>query len=389
MERHSFNIFPEMNTDDYARLVSDIKTNGYDKSQPIYTYEGGILDGWNRQRACNELQVTPMYREFTGDKFEAIQFVMRTNKRRNLTSSQWAAIAAEADELWDVVVSRVEQERRIKQTETKTGMKYGENLSGNKLPDKNYDDNKASQKIAESFNTNRTYVSDAKKYRETNPEIFESIKRGDKSIAEVKKEEKIQKRKDEIDTIKRNIETDPQTIQGLYDVIAIDPPWAYEERGGFNSQQHDPESNRGGVDYPTMTVREISNIELPVKKDAVVFLWTTHAFLRDAFDLLDTWGLKYKATLVWDKERMGIGRTLRMQCEFCLIGVKGSPIIDGSSERDIIREARREHSRKPEAFYAMVDRMCLGVKLDYFSREQRKNWTSYGIEAEKFQAQEF
>jgi len=133
-----------------------------------------------------------------------------------------------------------------------------------------------------------------------------------------------------------------------------------------------------------MTVEQISKIELPTADDCVIFLWTTHAFLRDSFELLDNWGFNYKATLVWDKVKMGLGRTIRMQVEFCLIGVKGNPIINGSSERDIITEPRREHSRKPEAFYQMAERMCIGNRLDFFSRQNRENWDHYGAESGQF-----
>ena len=59
-------------------------------------------------------------------------------------------------------------------------------------------------------------------------------------------------------------------------------------------------------------------------------------------------------------------------------------MLSGSSERDIIREPRREHSRKPEAFYTMVERMTMGRRLDYFARSKRENWDVYGAETEKF-----
>ena len=133
-----------------------------------------------------------------------------------------------------------------------------------------------------------------------------------------------------------------------------------------------------------MTTEEISKIELPLKNDSVVFLWTTHAFIRDAFKLVDVWGLNYKAIITWDKDKMGMGSTIRMQCEFCLLCVKGRPLIEGSSERDVIRETRREHSRKPEAFYLMVERTTTGKRLDYFSRSKRLNWDVYGAETERF-----
>jgi N6-adenosine-specific RNA methylase IME4 len=199
-----------------------------------------------------------------------------------------------------------------------------------------------------------------------------------------RQEEKKQRRQQQIEEIKVKIDRQNLVVNGVYDVIVVDPPWAYEEKGGFSSGQYDPDNNRGSVDYPTMTVSQLKRLSLPVKKDCVLFLWATHAFLRDAFDLLDTWGFQYKATMVWDKEKMGIGRTIRMQCEFCLLAIKGTPLIEGNSERDIIREARREHSRKPEEFYAKVERMTHGRKIDYFGREQRQGWDVYGIESEKF-----
>ena len=143
-------------------------------------------------------------------------------------------------------------------------------------------------------------------------------------------------------------------------------------------------NNRGAVDYPTMTVDQIKKINIPSADDSVMFLWTTHAFLKDSFEILEDWGFNYKATIVWDKVKMGMGRNIRMQVEFCLLGIKGKPIIQGSSERDIITEPRREHSRKPEAFYEMVDRMCIGNKLDYFSRQNRENWEHYGAEQGQF-----
>jgi N6-adenosine-specific RNA methylase IME4 len=193
-------------------------------------------------------------------------------------------------------------------------------------------------------------------------------------LSVVKKDE----REKQIEEIRQKIEQEEIVApSGNFDVIAIDPPWNY-------GREYDPETSRVANPYPEMTTDEISKIELPSKDDSVLFLWTTHAFLKDAFRLLTDWGYNYKATIVWDKERMGMGATIRMQCEFCLLATKGKPVINGASERDIIREARREHSRKPDAFYAMVERMCIGRKLDYFSREQRTGWDTYGAETQKF-----
>jgi N6-adenosine-specific RNA methylase IME4 len=388
MQKHKFNIFPEMLAEDKQRLVSDLQANGYDKKQPIYTYQGGILDGWNRYNACKELGITPVYTEFSGSETDAINFVMRTNKRRNLNSSQWATIAVDAEDILAAIRAAVESEARLKiSARENVGNQYTKVQQRqliDAVPKKKDNATRTDAIAADTFNTNRTYISQAAKLKESKPEVFEQVKSGLKTLTEVKKEEKVQQRAETIQQTKEKIETENLTVSGLYDVIAIDPPWAYEERGGFSNSQHDPDTLRGGVDYPTMTVKEIGNINLPLKDTGVVFLWTTHAFLRDSFDLLDKWGLTYKATIVWDKEIMGMGRNIRMQVEFCLLATKGSPILQGSDIRDIIREKRREHSRKPEAFYTLVEKLTIGRRLDYFSRESRKNWDSYGAEIGKF-----
>lgn len=211
------------------------------------------------------------------------------------------------------------------------------------------------------------------------PEMIDSIRKGEMSINQayqtVKKQERkqlIQKQVEEIE--KGNIEKP----DGLFDVITIDPPWNY-------GTAFDSAGRRVANPYPEMTQQQLKELEIPAKENCVMFLWTTHKFIWDAKELLDTWGFAYRSMIVWDKERIGMGDLIRMQCEFCLIGIKGKPLFkDNHSVRDIIKEPRREHSRKPEAFYALVDDLCVGRKLDFFSREKREGWCCYGNDTEKF-----
>ncbi len=126
MEKHKYNIFPEIVGEDFELLKGDIKNKGYDERYPIYTFEGKILDGWNRYRICKELEVTPNYKEFEGSDIEALEFVMRTNKRRNLTSSQWAVIAIDSEEIVETI------QKQAKESQL-SGLKY-QTSSGKKLP---------------------------------------------------------------------------------------------------------------------------------------------------------------------------------------------------------------------------------------------------------------
>jgi hypothetical protein len=196
MYKHKFNFLPVMSAEEVELIVADMKENGYDPSQPIVLYDGEILDGWNRYMAAQSLGIEPTFRDFEGDDLDAINFVMRSNKRRNLTSQQWAAVAVDAGEIVKAISEAVEKQKRIKQKQnaanqyTKTdndedlGKKEG---SDNLLPQGSKDDTKTATKVAEMFNTNRTYVNEAKKLKETDPEQFEKVKKGEISLKKAKK----------------------------------------------------------------------------------------------------------------------------------------------------------------------------------------------------------
>lgn len=180
MKRHKFNIFPEANPEDFNRLKEDIQTSGYDKNQPVMLFQGGIIDGWNRQKACDALGVTPAYKEFHGTDADAIAFMMRTNKRRNLNKGQWACIAAEADELLAVI--------REDSDKNKGGRpKVEPEKPQQKIVAVNQNRNVTDTKAAEAFNTNRTYVNQAVKMKEAAPEVFEKVKAGKMTMQDANK----------------------------------------------------------------------------------------------------------------------------------------------------------------------------------------------------------
>lgn len=187
MQKHKYNIFPEAKAEDFARLRDDIIASGFDQNQPITIFQGAILDGWNRQRACDEIGIKPTYTAFSGTDADAIAFVMRTNKRRNLNSGQWACIAAEADDLLAVIRDQVERER-IEKQKANAANQHQEAL-GKKLPQPSTpkDDQKTATKAAELFNTNRTYVNQAVKMKEQAPDVFEQVKAGKMTMQDANK----------------------------------------------------------------------------------------------------------------------------------------------------------------------------------------------------------
>jgi N6-adenosine-specific RNA methylase IME4 len=174
----------------------------------------------------------------------------------------------------------------------------------------------------------------------------------------------------------------PLPPPGKFAVIIIDPPWPY-------GTEYDPETRRVASPYPEMEIENISKIEIPGADISVIWLWTTHRFLQDAFSLMNLWNYEYKITACWNKEKMGMGAWLRCQMEFCLLGIRGKPNWNLTNQTDFISESRREHSRKPDNIYKMAEELFPGPKdetfyLDYFSREKREGWAQTGNELQKF-----
>ncbi len=171
----------------------------------------------------------------------------------------------------------------------------------------------------------------------------------------------------------------PPLPTGPFRVIVADPPWEYEKRAA------DP-SHRGSLPYPSMALAEIK--ALPVQDlaatNAIVWLWTTNAHLRQAFEVVEAWGFETKTILTWVKDRMGTGDWLRGQTEHCLLAVRGQPIIKLTNQTTVLYGHVREHSRKPESFYEMVEALCPGSKVELFARTSRQGWVSHGDQATSF-----
>lgn len=171
-----------------------------------------------------------------------------------------------------------------------------------------------------------------------------------------------------------------------YDVIVADPPWNFElysEAG---------ESKSAKAHYATMTLDEIAALRVGdlARGDCLLLLWHCAWTPPGAMQgILNCWGFTYKTTIIWRKTtrngkvRMGPGYRARTMHEPIILATVGNPrhkafpsIIDGVA---------REHSRKPEEFYQLVEASAAGARrADLFSRQRRPGWDAFGFEADKF-----
>ena len=170
-----------------------------------------------------------------------------------------------------------------------------------------------------------------------------------------------------------------------YKTIYADPPWA-ESGGGVivrGAQRH----------YPLMKTVDIKGLEVngnPVswlaEDNAHCYLWVTNNFLKDGFQVLESWGFTYKTMITWAKDRFGLGQYFRGQTEHCLFGVRGCLPYrtreDGKRAQGttLIVAPRGEHSVKPEGMRRMIELVSYPPYLELFARRTVEGWDSWGNE---------
>lgn len=174
-----------------------------------------------------------------------------------------------------------------------------------------------------------------------------------------------------------------------YEMISIDPPW------GFDLYSKEGARKSALSKYDLMKDQDI--LDLPVGQlasmDCLLYCWATAPQLPLAIECVKRWGFEYKSVLVWRKTtakgkiRMGTGYRVRTTGELVVIGTLGNP-KQSFIPQTIFDGVAREHSRKPEEFYALCDKvMPHARRADVFSREQRPGWDGFGNESTKFNAE--
>lgn len=177
-----------------------------------------------------------------------------------------------------------------------------------------------------------------------------------------------------------------------FNIVIADPPWEYQDKAAAGERGAE-------FKYPVMKLRDIKNLDINsiVAKDAVLLLWGTWPLLDEAKAVMRAWGFKYKTNaFVWvkrnklqtDTDFMGGGHYTRSNSEFVLIGVRGKRLPRlNNNVKQVIYEALREHSQKPEEFYKSVNRLYDLKKyptVELFARTRRPNITVLGNDVDRF-----
>src|SRR5688572_29808906 len=192
----------------------------------------------------------------------------------------------------------------------------------------------------------------------------------------------------------RNEQTDPSADllqfagRRRFATILVDPPWQFTNRTGKMAPEHRRLSR-----YSTLTLDQIS--ALPVAKicadTAHLYLWVPNALLLEGLQVMRAWGFTYKTNLIWHKIRKdggpdgrGVGFYFRNVTELVLFGVKGKnarTLAPGRRQVNFLKTQKREHSRKPDELYQIIEACSPGPYLELFARGTRASWDVWGNQA--------
>lgn len=173
-----------------------------------------------------------------------------------------------------------------------------------------------------------------------------------------------------------------------FSTILADPPWQFQNRTGKMAPEH-KRLNR----YPTMTLDDIKALPVESIADerAHLYLWVPNALLQEGLDVMKAWGFNYKSNLIWYKvrkdggpDRRGVGFYFRNVTEVILFGVRGKKVRTlqpGRTQENIIVQRKREHSRKPDEQYDLIEACSWGPFLEMFARGARPGWHAWGNQA--------
>ena len=203
-------------------------------------------------------------------------------------------------------------------------------------------------------------------------EIIETAKRFRAEDTEARRAERIER----IAEIAKG--NTPLPTGQRWPVLYADPPWQFRVYDAESGLDHAADAH-----YPTLPHDELC--ALPVAAlatpDAVLFMWSTVPHLAEALAVLAAWGFDYVSHMVWEKDKLGLGYWVRNQHEILLIARRGDFPAPPPSVRppSVIHAPRREHSRKPDEFYEIIERMYPTLpKIELFARHARPGWAAWG-----------
>lgn len=386
-------LFPLLDGKELQDLSDDIKANGLLNPIVLHVEHGQrlLLDGRNRLRACTLAGVAPTIEFWAGEGSPTAWVVSQNLKRRHLSESQRAMVAAGLVPLF--------------RAEGKQGQRSDLSPSLGRSPDG------SAGRAAEAVNVSRGSVESALKVAAATPELAEAVKQGKVAVSTAatltedpperqrevvaRGEAEILRRAKEIRAAKmevrraERVENLAEIAKGnaplpdgqsaaLYPVIYADPPWRYEHA---ESSTREIENHYPTMDLDSICALKVADLATP---DAILFLWATSPKLAEAMRVVESWGFTYRTCAVWVKDKIGMGYYYRQRHELLLVATRGAmPAPPPSARPDSVLEfPLGAHSAKPAEAAEQIEAMYPGLpKLELFCRSPRDGWSVWGNQA--------
>jgi len=176
-----------------------------------------------------------------------------------------------------------------------------------------------------------------------------------------------------------------------FSTVLADPPWRFQNRTGKIAPEHGRLSRYGTMSFEEICALPIADIS---SEPAHLYLWVPNALLPEGLSVLAAWGFQYKSNIVWHKIRKdggpdgrGVGFYFRNTTELLLFGTRGKnarTLAPGRRQVNIVKTRKREHSRKPDEVYDLIEACSCGPFLELFARGSRPGWTTWGNQADDY-----
>jgi N6-adenosine-specific RNA methylase IME4 len=379
---HAADLFPLMDETRFKKLVEDIQRNGL--VHPIILYDGKILDGRNRYRACKAANIEPRFDHYIGNPFE---YAWSANgQRRDLVQDQryliwkrcgqgaanWKAEHEKAAERANEARSDAAEKRQ--RTDSGTFIASPATSCGDIGRDyKAEQAKKTSSAVAKEAGVNRGSVERMDRLDRERPDLADKVAHGELKPTEAMR----QMKKDEV------VKKIAALPEGKYRVIYADPPWDYNNEFDVAGYTTVAATDH----YPVMPLSEICALDVKslAAPDSVLLLWATSPLLAQAFEVVKAWGFTYKTHFVWYKGRGAFGHYHKANCELLLIATRGLCVPDADERADQMQNfARGRHSQKPKEWRELIDRLWPnGPRIELFQRTNAvpSHWHVWGAES--------
>ena len=381
--------FPPMQVDEFEALKASIDRNGL--LEPILVWQGRVMDGRHRLKACEALGVAPMVKVLNGTYEEAKSEAFSTNiNRRHLATGQRAILAAQlatrkpgqtkATKGMEPVMSQEEAARlfavgRDSVQKACRLIAHGDAV----LLDQVHAGTMSLNEAITTISTSRTGL-----VAKTTPEERQALRQAAAVKERLGHESRAKRLRMQAEVSAKN-----QALpvgQARYSVVLADPPWDYgmpNDRAPSRVIPHEQ--------YPTMTTDAICELDVEgmAADDAMLYLWCPSTLLPEGLRVMQAWGFEYVSSWVWHKTGSQLncgGGTAMVHHEFLLVGKRGQglTIADKKLRKPSVMAAPvAKHSAKPEVFHEQIETLYPNVsKVELFSRAARPGWKAWGNQAD-------